>query len=187
MKSSAQRQIRAKCLEQLPFLNHPAAQPAPAPAAPTVAAAPPQAHDGSDGERDDDAASGKRKKGPGAGKDKKAGKGPGGGKKGGGGGKKNRNAADQQDDDEAPAAAAPPHEGEADAGNAGGDADESLTVLDLIWPKKETLSLVKWSVLPPPCAPSPEQSPGANLCPRWQPGSHLDLHRARRTHLFPAL
>lgn len=139
MKSSAQRQIRAKVLEQIPFLAHPAVAPAPsAPVEPSTAAAAAAAAEASDSEDD---GAGKRKKG--AGKDKRGG---GGGKKGGNkkGGKRDDHAAAAAPVDVAPQAQP--------AGAADSTAeDEALTVLDLIWPKKETLSLVKWSVLPAPC------------------------------------
>ena len=135
MKSSAQRQIRAKVLEQIPFLSHPAAAPPPA-AAPTPAQQPTEATHDSDEEEADSA---RRKKG--AGKDKRAGKAAG-GKSGKGGGKKGgnkRGGGDDADEEATSLPAQPPLGGE-------DQEDEALTVLDLIWPKKETLSLVKWCV-----------------------------------------
>ncbi|BGO97446.1 translation machinery-associated protein 20 [Rhodotorula toruloides] len=121
MKSSAQRQIRAKLLEQIPFLSQPAAFPSTSSsAAPAAQPAPAAPH--SDDEDEED--SGKKK-----GKGGKKGKGAGPGGKGGKKGKKH------DTEEEAPAAGA--EEGAAAA------VDEELTVLDLIWPKKETLSLIK--------------------------------------------
>ncbi|GAA5828052.1 hypothetical protein JCM11251_005711 [Rhodosporidiobolus azoricus] len=118
MKSSAQRQIRAKLVDQLAFLSQPHATPALSDI-PTAAAAV---------EDDEDDVP---KKGPGAGKKDKGGKGKGG--KGGKGGKKGRGAAEEEEEvqvQEQPSA-------------GGEDVQEELTVLDVIWPKKETLTLVK--------------------------------------------
>ncbi|GAA6022779.1 hypothetical protein JCM10207_000413 [Rhodosporidiobolus poonsookiae] len=112
MKSSAQRQIRAKLIDQLAFLSRPAL-----PAAPS-ASSKPAADAGSDSEGEDD---GRRKKG--AGKEKKGGKGAKGGKKG-------RKHDVEEEVQPQPGAAE-------DAG------EEELTVLDVLWPKKETLTLVK--------------------------------------------
>ncbi|GAA6006565.1 translation machinery-associated protein 20, partial [Rhodotorula paludigena] len=122
MKSSAQRQIRAKLVDQIPFLSHPASPaPAAAPAdAPEPAPQTPAAEAADDDDEDDGGRAG-GKKGKGG---KKGGKGGGAQK----GGKKGRRGDDHDDDDEGAAAAE-------DSG--------ALTVLDLIWPKKETLSLVK--------------------------------------------
>lgn len=124
MKSSAQRQIRAKLLEQIPFLSQPAALPSTS-SSTAVAAQPAPTAPQSDDEDDED--SGKKK-----GKGGKKGKGAGPGGKGGKKGKKH-------DVEDEPAAGAA-EEGAAPA------VDEELTVLDLIWPKKETLSLIKWCV-----------------------------------------
>ena len=173
MKSSAQRQIRAKVLEQIPFLSHPAA--APPPPASTPAQQPTEAtHDSDEEEEDNNSA--RRKKG--AGKDKRAGKA--GGKSGRGGGKKGGNkrgggGGDDPDEEATSLPAQPPLGGE-------DQEDEALTVLDLIWPKKETLSLVKWCVS---FRKSLSRSEVKAQNTSQQPGSHLDLHRARRTHLFP--
>ncbi|GAA5935107.1 hypothetical protein JCM1841_000332 [Sporobolomyces salmonicolor] len=84
MKSSLQRQIRSKLLEQLPFLSRPAV---PAPHA--------AGDDVSDSEPEEDLSE-RRKKG--AGKEKK-GKGGGGGGGGGKGGKKGRRAEEEQEQD----------------------------------------------------------------------------------------
>lgn len=135
MKSSAQRQIRAKVLEQIPFLAHPAAAPTPSAAVASTAAAgdvPPAA----DSDHDEDDHHARRKKG--AGKDKKkGGKGKGANKRRGGGG------GGGDDDDDEPSTSLPAQPPVAPLADEP-DADEALTVLDLIWPKKETLSLVKW-------------------------------------------
>ncbi|BGP42391.1 translation machinery-associated protein 20 [Rhodotorula kratochvilovae] len=120
MKTSAQRNIRNKLVEQLPFLALPALAPS-APAAP-AAPAPAAAPAASDDEDDDAGRRGGKKGGKEGKKGGKGGKGDKGGKKGG-----------RRGDDEPAAPAA-----EEDAGD-----EEGLTVLDLIWPKKETLSLVK--------------------------------------------
>ncbi|BGP12102.1 hypothetical protein JCM10213_005209 [Rhodosporidiobolus nylandii] len=109
MKSSAQRQIRAKLLEQLRLLSAPVDASAYTPAAS-------QAQD----DEDDTP-----KKGPGAGKKDKGGKGKGG--KGGKGGKKGR----EEEVEEQPVQEEQQPQ------------DEELTVLDTLWPKKETLTLVK--------------------------------------------
>ncbi|GAA5822084.1 hypothetical protein JCM3770_007011 [Rhodotorula araucariae] len=123
MKTSAQRNIRNKLVEQIPFLALPALAPSLAPAAPAPAPAPAPAAD-SDAEDDDAGRRGAGKKGAKEGKKgAKADKGAKGGKKGG-----------RRGDDE-------PQQPAADD-DAAAD-DEGLTVLDLIWPKKETLSLVK--------------------------------------------
>ncbi|GAA5952002.1 hypothetical protein JCM3765_005164 [Sporobolomyces pararoseus] len=112
MKSSLQRQIRSKILEQYPYLSKPAL-PLPKALAPAV--------EDSDEEAEDEDL-GKRKKG--AGKEKKS-------KKEGKGGKKGRKgqAAEEPEEQEESAAA--------------GGEEESLTVMDTLWPKKEGCSLVK--------------------------------------------
>ncbi|GAA5883063.1 hypothetical protein JCM3774_001098 [Rhodotorula dairenensis] len=135
MKSSAQRQIRAKVLEQIPFLSHPAAAPQPTPTAATPSTADQAAADSDEEEEDHHS---RRKKG--AGKDKRDKKGAGKGAKKGGNKRRGGGAAADDDDDEPtslPAQPLPP------APEGDDEGDEALTVLDLIWPKKETLSLVK--------------------------------------------
>ncbi|GAA5993543.1 hypothetical protein JCM10908_000641 [Rhodotorula pacifica] len=136
MKSSAQRQIRAKVLEQIPFLSHPAALPPPS--ATSVAPAPTQAQAPESDEEEEDTGA-RRKKG--AGKEKK-GKGPGGGGKGG---KKNKRGGGggRDEDDEPTSLPAQPPLSNPEEETTAAEVDENLTVLDLIWPKKETLSLVK--------------------------------------------
>lgn len=124
MKSSAQRQIRAKLLEQIPFLSQPAALPSTSSSTAVAAQSAPTAPQSDD---EDDEDSGKKK-----GKGGKKGKGAGPGGKGGKKGKKH----DVEDE---------PATGVAEEGTAPA-VDEELTVLDLIWPKKETLSLIKWCV-----------------------------------------
>ncbi|KAK4050867.1 translation machinery-associated protein 20 [Microbotryomycetes sp. JL201] len=126
MKSSIQRQHRAKLLEQLPFLSLPAAPPL---------VTDDNGPDVSDSDLSDDAASQPQRK-KGAGKDKKAAKqaakqqqAAGGGKKGG-----KRREDDEHADAQAQSA------GTADAASTSEDA---LTVLDVLWPKKESLTLVK--------------------------------------------
>ncbi|GAA5990106.1 hypothetical protein JCM11641_007069 [Rhodosporidiobolus odoratus] len=109
MKSSAQRQIRAKLLEQIPLLSQPAQPPISAASGPVV-------------EEEDDLP----KKGPGAGKKDK------GGKKGGKGGKGKKGRGEDDEEQAAPTEEATPTA-----------VDEELTVLDVLWPKKETLTLVK--------------------------------------------
>ncbi|GAA5947999.1 hypothetical protein JCM3775_002285 [Rhodotorula graminis] len=128
MKTSAQRNIRNKVLEQLPFLALPAVpSTSSAPAAAAAAPAPAPAAT-ADSDAEDDDAGGKRGKKAGK-KDKGAKGGKKGGRRGG-------------DDEPAAPASAGPAAAAAD-GDAGAADDEGLTVLDLIWPKKETLSLIK--------------------------------------------
>ncbi|GAA5897039.1 translation machinery-associated protein 20 [Sporobolomyces salmoneus] len=115
MKSSLQRQIRSKILEQYPYLSLPASPLPKSLVAATV--------EDSDEEEDEDV--GRRKKG--AGKEKKAKGGKGGGKKG-----KKGQAAEEVEE---PVATQ-------EEGAAGGE-EEVLTVMDTLWPKKEGCSLVK--------------------------------------------
>lgn len=169
MKTSAQRNIRNKVLEQLPFLALPAVpSTSSAPAAPAPA---PAATADSDAE-DEEAGAKRGKKG---GKKDKAAKG---GKKGG------RRAGD----DEPAAAASAAPAGVAADGQAGAAGDEEgLTVLDLIWPKKETLSLIKWCVSPSLALAQSSLRLELTRTRCSQPRAHLDLRRARRAPLLPAL
>jgi PUA domain protein len=122
MKSSLQRQIRNKILEQYPYLSQPAL-PLPKALAPAV--------EDSDEELEDEDL-GRRKKG--AGKEKKSKKEAGGGGKGGKKGKKGQ-AAEEADE-----------QTQANEDGSAGD-EEVLTVMDTLWPKKEGCSLVKWYAL----------------------------------------
>lgn len=122
MKSSLQRQIRNKILEQYPYLSQPAL-PLPKALAPTV--------EDSDDSEDEDL--GKRKKG--AGKEKKS-------KKEAKGGKKGRKGQ---------AAEEPEEPTQQEDGAGAGSEEETLTVMDTLWPKKEGCSLVKWYVHPLLC------------------------------------
>ncbi|GAA5988221.1 hypothetical protein JCM5350_007616 [Sporobolomyces pararoseus] len=116
MNSSLQRQIRSKILEQYPYLSQPAL-PLPKALAPAV--------EDSDEELEDEDL-GKRKKG--AGKEKKS-------KKEGKGGKKGRKGQAAEESEE---------QTQQEEGNAAaGGEEESLTVMDTLWPKKEGCSLVK--------------------------------------------
>ncbi|GAA5873654.1 hypothetical protein JCM8547_002668 [Rhodosporidiobolus lusitaniae] len=124
LKSSVQRQVRAKLLEQLPFLSLPAVLPAPSPSSATGAAAAT-----ADSDDDEPRKKGLGKKDKGGGKRDKGGKGGKGGKKGRGGG-----AQEEEQEEVAPQPGA--------EGEQGGE-EEGLTVLDVLWPKKETLTLVK--------------------------------------------
>lgn len=120
MKSSLQRQIRSKILDQYPYLSLPAL-PLPKSLVPAI--------EDSDEELEDEDF-GKRKKG--AGKEKKSKK-EGGGK----GGKKGKKGQEREENDEVT---------QEDGANAG--EEDVLTVMDTLWPKKEGCSLVKWCVYP---------------------------------------
>ncbi|KAM0790877.1 hypothetical protein ACM66B_004717 [Microbotryomycetes sp. NB124-2] len=130
MKSSIQRQHRAKLLEQLPFLSLPAQPPS--------HNQDDQHNDLSDSDLSDDGAAQQPQRKKGAGKDKKAAKGKqtGSGKKGG----KRRETEDptpeqaEADQQQQPGPATAPESG---------TAEDALTVLDVLWPKKESLTLVK--------------------------------------------
>lgn len=120
MKSSLQRQIRNKILEQYPYLSLPAL-PLPKSLVPEQGGV-----DSDEEERlEEEDLGNKRKKG--AGKEKKSKKESGkGGKKGG------RKQADEVEEPE-----------QKEEGPTGGE-EEVLTVMDTLWPKKEGCSLVKW-------------------------------------------
>lgn len=132
MKSSLQRQIRSKILDQYPFLSQPASLPVLAQSG--TGSVDDHHSDDEDDNNNEDLSSSRRRKG--AGKDKKSKKEAGGGKKSGGnnnnsGGKKGQQQAEQVED--ATAEDKPTDE-------------EVLTVMDTLWPKKEGCSLVKWLV-----------------------------------------
>ncbi|GAA5833907.1 hypothetical protein JCM3766R1_002465 [Sporobolomyces carnicolor] len=129
MKSSLQRQIRSKILDQYPFLSQPASLPVLAQSG--TGSVDDHHSDDEDDNNNEDLSSSRRRKG--AGKDKKSKKEAGGGKKSGGnnnnsGGKKGQQQAEQVED--ATAEDKPTDE-------------EVLTVMDTLWPKKEGCSLVK--------------------------------------------
>jgi PUA domain protein len=116
LKSSVQRNIRNQLLAQLPLLSAPAFKEGGAVSAPAPAAAPvEEAPPAPASTQDEDEGKGKGGKKGGGGKTK------GGGKKGG----KKQQAQAAADEDE--------HDDEGD-----------VTVLDEIWPKKDSIGLTKW-------------------------------------------
>ncbi|GAA5938725.1 translation machinery-associated protein 20 [Sporobolomyces koalae] len=122
MKSSLQRQIRNKILDQYSYLSQPAL-PLPKHLAPTV-------EGDSDDDLIDEEPQDKRKKS--TGKDKKSKK----DERGGGGGKGGKKGGRKGQAQDEPVEEQPPQV--EDQGE-----EEQLTVMDTLWPKKETCSLVK--------------------------------------------
>ncbi|KAK4050768.1 translation machinery-associated protein 20 [Microbotryomycetes sp. JL221] len=133
MKSSIQRQHRAKLLEQIPFLSLPAMQPL----ASTSSTMTSHVDNNNDSEDDsDDDNLNKRKKG--AGKDKKDKRAKDKASKRSGGNKRQQAVQDSQQTQ--------PTDEEQQTTEPNDQTDEdTLTVMDVLWPKKESLTLIKFS------------------------------------------
>ncbi|SCV71624.1 BQ2448_3212 [Microbotryum intermedium] len=125
IKSSIQRQHRAKLLSQITYLSLPALPPPPST----------RADSDDDSELDEPPLSGKGRRGKGAAKDKRkaAEAAASGGKGGSKGGKGSNNTHAAQVVEQMPQGA---EEGTQDGGNV-------LTILDVLWPKKSQITLVK--------------------------------------------
>lgn len=149
MKSSIQRQHRAKLLSQLPYLSLPAVAPLKI------------SHRDEEEEEEDHS---QRKK------DKKGGGGGGGGGKGGKGGKGKKGREEQVEEVVV--------KEEEEVG------EEVLTVLDVIWPKKEQLTFVKWSV-PRARLSLPSSSYVQQLIFNGQSRSYFNPSPPWRTTLLP--
>ena len=122
LKSSVQRHIRTSLLTQYAILSQPAYREASTAAAPEPVEEQAESKDVDEKDDDeDDAPSGKSK-----------GKGGKGGKKSKTGGKKTKKGQEEPQDETA----------------AGGDGEGEVLVIDEIWPKKESMGLTKWYVLP---------------------------------------